>query len=125
MVDMPNNHNLFPLPYWAPALWRVPMPLQLLNKAFARGRGCQSEKLGQSRWLNCFALFEWVAHRAPMKERSSCDLIGSEGAMNGIYLVEKLAEMRYQHDDAPVRSIERYRKCHCGAWLHRNVRRSA
>lgn len=42
MVDMPNNHNLFPLPYWAPALWRVPRRLQLLNEAYARGgRGCE------------------------------------------------------------------------------------
>jgi hypothetical protein len=32
-----NNHNLFPLPYWAPALWRVPMPLQNINEAYARG----------------------------------------------------------------------------------------
>ena len=32
-----NNHNLFPLPYWAPALWRVPIPLQLVNEAYARG----------------------------------------------------------------------------------------
>ena len=33
-----NNHNLFPLPYWAPALWRVPIPLQLLNEAYAFGQ---------------------------------------------------------------------------------------
>ena len=26
--------NLFPLPYWAPALTRVPIPLQALNAAF-------------------------------------------------------------------------------------------
>jgi hypothetical protein len=31
-----NSHNLFPLPYWAPALWRVPMPLQNINDAYAR-----------------------------------------------------------------------------------------
>jgi hypothetical protein len=37
MVDMRNNHNLFSLPYWAPALWRVPIPLQLLNEAYAQG----------------------------------------------------------------------------------------
>jgi hypothetical protein len=29
--------NLFPLPYWAPALKRVPIPLQVLNEAFIRG----------------------------------------------------------------------------------------
>jgi len=28
--------NLFPLPYWAPALKRVPVPLQVLNEAYAR-----------------------------------------------------------------------------------------
>ena len=31
------TNNLFPLPYWAPALRRVPMPLQLLNAAYACG----------------------------------------------------------------------------------------
>ena len=39
MLDMPNNHNLFPLPSWAPALWRVPITLQLLNEAYEIGRG--------------------------------------------------------------------------------------
>jgi len=29
--------NLFPLPYWAPALQRVPIPLQVLNEAYLRG----------------------------------------------------------------------------------------
>jgi len=37
MVEMTNHHNLFPLPCWAPALRRVPMPLQLLNEAYQRG----------------------------------------------------------------------------------------
>jgi hypothetical protein len=37
MVAMTNNHNLFPLPYWAPALRRVPTPLQLLDEAYTRG----------------------------------------------------------------------------------------
>jgi hypothetical protein len=32
-----NNHNLFPLPYWAPALWRVPKTLQCVNEAYERG----------------------------------------------------------------------------------------
>ena len=27
--------NLFPLPYWAPALKRVPIPLQVLEAAYA------------------------------------------------------------------------------------------
>jgi len=30
--------NLFPLPYWAPALRRVPIPLQVLNEAYLRGK---------------------------------------------------------------------------------------
>jgi hypothetical protein len=34
---MTNNHNLFPLPCWAPALRRVPTPLKLLDEAYARG----------------------------------------------------------------------------------------
>ena len=29
--------NLFPLPCWAPALKRVPIPLQVLNEAFVHG----------------------------------------------------------------------------------------
>ena len=29
--------NLFPLPCWAPALKRVPIPLQAFNQAFAQG----------------------------------------------------------------------------------------
>jgi hypothetical protein len=32
-----NSQNLFPLPYWAPALWRVPKTLQCVNEAYARG----------------------------------------------------------------------------------------
>ena len=39
-----NNHNLFPLPYWAPALWRVPIPLQLLNEAYAAGARAHSRR---------------------------------------------------------------------------------
>jgi hypothetical protein len=41
--------NLFPLPYWAPALQRVPTPLQVLNEAFILGeRSLQGARL-QSR----------------------------------------------------------------------------
>jgi hypothetical protein len=29
--------NLFPLPYWAPALQRVPTPFRILNEAFIFG----------------------------------------------------------------------------------------
>ncbi len=40
------TNNLFPLPYWAPALQRVPMPLQLLNEAYIHGeRACKSAPL--------------------------------------------------------------------------------
>jgi hypothetical protein len=36
------TNNLFPLPYWAPALQRVPIPLQLLNAAYVAGeRPCR------------------------------------------------------------------------------------
>jgi len=36
------TNNLFLLPYWAPALQRVPIPLQLLNAAYESGqRPCQ------------------------------------------------------------------------------------
>ncbi len=31
------TNNLFPLPNWAPALQRVPKPLQVLNEAYLRG----------------------------------------------------------------------------------------
>jgi hypothetical protein len=37
MVAILNSQNLFPLPYWAPSLWRVPMPLHLLNEAYVGG----------------------------------------------------------------------------------------
>jgi hypothetical protein len=30
--------NLFPLPYWAPALLMIPTPLRVLNEAFTQGR---------------------------------------------------------------------------------------
>ncbi len=32
--------NLFPLPCWAHALMRVPIPLQALNQAFVHGIDC-------------------------------------------------------------------------------------
>ena len=34
---MTNNHNLFPLPFWAPALQRVPIPRQALNESYSHG----------------------------------------------------------------------------------------
>jgi hypothetical protein len=40
------TNNLFPLPYWAPALQRVPIPLQLLNAAYQSGeRPCRGVPL--------------------------------------------------------------------------------
>jgi hypothetical protein len=39
-----NNHNLFPLPYWAPALWRVPMSLQQVTDAYRWGCCRESDK---------------------------------------------------------------------------------
>ena len=47
--------NLFPLPYWAPAFKRVPIPLQVLEAEYARGEGhlsyaySQAALLGQHR----------------------------------------------------------------------------
>ena len=37
--------NLFPLPYWAPALKRVPIPLQALEEAFEQGNGTPMRRL--------------------------------------------------------------------------------
>ena len=37
--------NLFPLPYWAPALKRVPIPLQALDAAFEQGNGTPMRRL--------------------------------------------------------------------------------
>jgi hypothetical protein len=48
MVTMANNHNLFLLPYWAPALRRVPMPLLLLNEAYLHGGCCPDSALLES-----------------------------------------------------------------------------
>jgi hypothetical protein len=39
--------NLFPLPYWAPALQRVPIPLQALDEAFACGTGAHKRDLAE------------------------------------------------------------------------------
>jgi hypothetical protein len=47
--------NLFPLPNWAPAFKRVPIPLQVLDAEYARGDGhfsyaySQAALLGQHR----------------------------------------------------------------------------
>jgi hypothetical protein len=50
--------NLFPLPYWAPALQRVPTPLLVLNEAFTKGERARKsllaarDRLG-SRFSSC------------------------------------------------------------------------
>ncbi len=41
--------NLFPLPYWAPALKRVPILLQALDEAFVRGDRFASDELNDAR----------------------------------------------------------------------------
>ena len=44
--------NLFPLPCWAPALKRVPIPLQALNRAFVHGIECAPGALEADRALD-------------------------------------------------------------------------
>jgi hypothetical protein len=39
--------NLFPLPYWAPALRRVPTPLLVLNEAFTKGERARKSLLAR------------------------------------------------------------------------------
>jgi hypothetical protein len=39
--------NLFPLPYWAPALRRVPTPLLVLNEAFTKGERARQSLLAR------------------------------------------------------------------------------
>jgi hypothetical protein len=45
------TNNLFPLPYWAPALRRVPIPLQVLNEAYLRGKRAGGWPLFETRPL--------------------------------------------------------------------------
>jgi hypothetical protein len=59
-----NNHNLFPLPYWAPALWRVPMSLQQVTDVYRWGCRRESDK---DRWPSMSAVslsghWDWRAH---------------------------------------------------------------
>jgi hypothetical protein len=65
--------NLFPLPYWAPALQRVPTPLLVLNEAFTKGERARKSLL--SRVIDVGAspqLSPWAAARAasPLAENS-------------------------------------------------------
>ena len=34
---MGNSQNLFPLPYWEPAFWRVPMPRPTITEPYQLG----------------------------------------------------------------------------------------
>ena len=59
--------NLFPLPYWAPALKRVPIPLQVLDAAYAHGDARSSHlpsfpKTGTiaSRYWTCRSIFRLI-----------------------------------------------------------------
>jgi hypothetical protein len=52
--------NLFPLPCWAPALKRVPLPLQALNRAFVHGAESAPDTIETERALDpamCFSPF--------------------------------------------------------------------
>jgi hypothetical protein len=55
--------NLFPLPYWAPALKRVPIPLQVLDEAFKQGSHAPKRRLFEE----CCAL----GVRSVLDERSA------------------------------------------------------
>jgi len=46
--------NLFPLPYWAPAFTRVPIPLQALNAAFKQGSHAPKRPLFEECWQIAF-----------------------------------------------------------------------
>lgn len=48
--------NLFPLPYWAPALKRVPIPLQVLDEAFTQGNHARKRGLFDESALGLRAL---------------------------------------------------------------------
>jgi hypothetical protein len=61
--------NLFPLPYWTPALKRVPIPLQILDAAYAHGEA-------RSSYLPAFPKTGTIASRY-WTYRSIFRLIGS------------------------------------------------
>ena len=58
--------NLFPLPCWAPALKRVPDPLQALNRAFVHGIDYAPVALESDRALDPALSFSPFA--APLSE---------------------------------------------------------
>jgi hypothetical protein len=77
-----NNHKPLPLPYWAPALWRVPMPLQFVNEAYARPRGWVGTKADGLIVVH----FEWVGR--------SCVPLRSRCARR--FVVERAGDARHQ-----------------------------
>ena len=54
--------NLFPLPYWAPALKRVPIPLQILEAAYAHAHLPSFPKSSTiaSRYWTCRSIFRLI-----------------------------------------------------------------
>ncbi len=60
--------NLFPLPYWAPALKRVPIPLQVLEAAYAHADARKYRHLPPfpktdtiaSRYWTCRSIFRLI-----------------------------------------------------------------
>jgi 5-methylcytosine-specific restriction protein A len=61
---MTNNHNLFPLPYWAPALRRVPIPLEALNEVYSYGERRHHRKTrSELPWRSWFKSPIWKSIR--------------------------------------------------------------
>ena len=72
--------NLFPLPCWAPALKRVPVPLQALNHAFVYGIECVPAALEADRALDpALSFAPFAAPLSPNGEESA----GSRPANGG------------------------------------------
>jgi hypothetical protein len=64
--------NLFPLPLWAPALKRVPIPLQALDEAFAEGSSARRRSLFADCVLGARgALSTLAARRQPARATAS------------------------------------------------------
>ena len=61
--------NLFPLPYWAPALKRVPIPLQALNQAFIHGIEFAPSAIDDNRALDpALSFAPFAAPLSPKRE---------------------------------------------------------
>lgn len=59
--------NLFPLPCWAPALKRVPIPLQVLDEAFVHGIQFAASALDKARALD--PAFSFAPFAAPLSQK--------------------------------------------------------